>query len=360
MTRPIYFNGKFYAGGLNGVHRVADRLIREYDALLSAMPIDERPTAKLFIPRRRRWTPTLGAIRIVEEEGGHSQRWEQWRLPRLARDGVLVNLCNLAPLRHPRQLLLIHDAQFLFADSGYPLRQRLGYRWLVPRMAAASRTVLTVSDYSRSMLDVLDVVPRARTKVLYNGADHILEHAADGAVLPRFGLAQRGYILLFGSIKGYKNNAVVFNALRDPLPGLRLVVIGPNANALARAGIIPPPDTVFVGKIDDASLRALYESAHCLAFPSRTEGFGLPPVEAMLCGCPVVAAPAGAIPEVCRDAVRYADVDDPAGWRKTLSAMQCNAEAAKATSSSNRAADFTWAAAGLQLRHYVTSLSIEL
>lgn len=347
--RPVYFNGKFYAGGLNGVHRVADRLIREYDAILSAMPAEVRAPATLFIPRRRQWAPALNAVRIVEEEGAHTQRWEQWRLPRLARDGVLVNLCNLAPLRHPRQLLLIHDAQFLFRDSGYPLRQRLGYRWLVPRMARASACVLTVSEYSRSMLDVLGVVPRERTQVLYNGADHILEQAADPQALSRLGLTRGGYVMLFGSTKAYKNVRVVFDALREPMPGLRLVVIGTDAAAFAGAGLDPPADTVFAGKIDDAALRALYEGAHFLAFPSRTEGFGLPPVEAMLCGCPVVAAPAGAIPEVCRDAVMYADVDDPAGWRGAIGALRDEAHVVKIAVGRARAARFRWSIAGQRL-----------
>lgn len=352
MSRPVYFNGKFYAGGLNGVHRVADRLIREYDALLAAMPESERPPATLFVPSRRQWSPELSTIRIVEEEGAHTQRWEQWRLPRLARDGVLVNLCNLAPLSHPRQLLLIHDAQFLFPDSGYPLRQRLGYRWLVPRMARASAAVLTVSDYSRAMLDLLGVAPRARTRVLYNGADHILEQPADPRALDRLGLSRGGYVLLFGSTKAYKNVGVVFDALREPPPGLSLVVVGPGADAFARAGMTPPPGTVFAGKVDDAALRALYEGARCLAFPSRTEGFGLPPVEAMLCGCPVVAAPAGAVPEVCRDAVRYADVDDAAGWRHELSASVDD----HATDANDRAAAFRWSTAGSALKGEIERL----
>jgi glycosyltransferase involved in cell wall biosynthesis len=357
-VRPVYFNGKFYAGGLNGVHRVADRLIREYDAILSAMPADARPAATLFIPKQRQWGPELTTIRIVEEEGAHTQRWEQWRLPRLSRDGVLVNLCNLAPLRHPNQLLLIHDAQFLFPDSGYPLKQRLGYRWLVPRMARASATVLTVSEYSRAMLDVLGVVPRERTQVLYNGADHILEQAADPQALARLGLTHGGYVLLFGSTKAYKNVRVVFDAMREPIPGLRLVVIGTDAAAFARAGLEPPADTVFAGKVDDAVLRALYEGAHCLAFPSRTEGFGLPPVEAMLCGCPVVAAPAGAIPEVCRDAVAYADVDDAAGWREAIAGVrEVSSCSMKLAVSNKRGADFSWNMAGIKLHAAVADMS---
>lgn len=351
---PVYFNGKFYAGGLNGVHRVADRLIREYDALLAAQDPAARPPVRLLVPRRRKWEPALSAIELVEEDGADSQKWEQLRLPRLASDGVLVNLCNLAPIRHGRKLMLIHDAQFLFPDSGYPARQRLGYRLLVPRMARSSAQVLTVSDYSRQMLDLMDVVPRGRTAVLYNGADHILDAVPDAQALTRLGLEKGGYVLLFGSAKGYKNAAVVLSAFVDPLPGLHLVVVGMAEAELRRAGLPVPPGTVFAGKVDDAALRALYIGAHALAFPSRTEGFGLPPVEAMLCQCPVVAAPAGAIPEVCRDAVLYADVDDPAAWRRAFARLaDTELRAAKLASGAVRGAEFTWRAAGRRLFDHI-------
>jgi len=347
---PVYFNGKFYAGGLNGVHRVADRLIREYDALLAALDPCQRPSVRLILPRSRKWQPYLQAIELVEEEGADSQTWEQFRLPRLAADGILVNLCNLAPLAHRRKLILIHDAQFLFPDSGYPMRQRLGYRFLVPRMARSSSQVLTVSDYSRQMLDLMGVVPRDRTGVLYNGADHILDATSDRDALPRLGLDPGSYVLLFGSPKGYKNVAVVFKAFADPPPGLRLVVVGTSEAELRGAGLTLPPNVLFVGKIDDGVLRALYESAHALAFPSRTEGFGLPPVEAMLCRCPVVAAPAGAIPEVCRDAVIYADVDDALSWHAAfMRLLDPESRAAKLAAGAIRAGAFTWRSSARRL-----------
>ncbi len=144
---PIYFNGKFYSGGMNGVHRVSDRLIREVDALLAEMPAAKRPRARLFLPAERQWEPRLSAIELVETHGVTGQKWEQLTLPGLAADGVLVILANLAPLRHRRKVMLIHDAQFLFPDSSYPWRQRIGHKLLVPRMAKSSAAVLTVSDY---------------------------------------------------------------------------------------------------------------------------------------------------------------------------------------------------------------------
>lgn len=358
--RPIVFNGKFYAGGLNGVHRVADRLIRECDALLAAIPADRRPKARLLVPERRRWEPKLRAIELVSIAGADSQKWEQIGLPTAAGDAVIVNLANLAPVRATRQILLVHDAQFLFPDSGYPLRQRLGYRWLAPVMARRSATVLTVSHYSRAMLDLLGVAPRARSAVLYNGADHILDVRADDGTLARLGLTRGGYALMFGSPKGYKNNQIVFDAFAEGAVPVRLIVIGAEAAALAAAGLTVPENVLFAGRCDDAALRALYDGAHSLLVPSRTEGFGLPPIEAMLCGCPAIVAPAGALPEICRDAVLYADVDDAASWGSAIRTLDDPAvRQAKIAAGRERAGHFTWARAGGELLRHILRLSAE-
>jgi glycosyltransferase involved in cell wall biosynthesis len=358
-VRPLYINGKFYAGGLNGVHRVADRLIRELDARLMDLPAGQRPAATLFVPKRRRWGPDLQAIRVVEEKRGHSQLWEQLILPWRARDGLLLNLCNLAPILHGDKVLMLHDAQFLFPDSSYPWRLRWGYRLLTPLMARTSRMVVTVSEYSRQMLSLFGVAPRARIRVLHNGADHMLETPAQPAVLERLGLSAGAYAVHIASPKAYKNSAVVFEAFEHPtLADIPLVLVGPPATDLQAAGLKPPPGALFAGRIDDEELRALYEGALCLLFPSRTEGFGLPPVEAMLLGCPAVTSPAGAIPEVCGDAVLYANVDAPAEWVAAVDALNTDRvlRDAKVAAGRGRAAAFSWAGAGRRLGALLAAL----
>ncbi|MFM9936642.1 MAG: glycosyltransferase family 4 protein [Novosphingobium sp.] len=348
--RRVVFNGKFRAGGLNGVHRVAARLIQEVDSLLAQRPCSGDPPFTLIVPQGCAGGLDLAAIQVIEDDQPVSQGWEQWRLPRLAAGGLLVNLANLAPISHRPKVTMLHDAQFLRADSSYPWRQRIGYRLLTPLMARSSAQVLTVSAFSGRELGRGGVTGRRAAAVLHNGADHILEVAADHAVLERLGIAARGYALLFGSPKAYKNNAVVFDAFAaGALDPLRLVVIGPSRAVLEAAGLKPPADAIFAGACDDAALRALYESAEALLFPSRTEGFGLPPVEAMLCGCPVIAAPCGAVPEICGNAARYADPDMPGAWRGALGALLTGPRGAIIAAGQSRAARYTWARAGQAL-----------
>jgi glycosyltransferase involved in cell wall biosynthesis len=346
--RPIYFNGKFYSGGLNGVHRVADRLIREVDAIIGTLPQAERPEVSVLLPSNHKWEPTVQHIAVSREPKWKGQLWEQAILPFRARDGVLVNLCNLAPVAHWSKFLMIHDAQFLFPDSSYPARQRWGYRVLAPLMARTSREVWTVSNYSQQMLDLFGVSRRARTSVVYNGVDHMEEV---GCSRPA-NMSDDPFVVMFSSAKEYKNCQVVFRAFEDPaLARVKLVLIGSERAALSAVGMTPPSNAVFLGRLGDEEVRFLLESAICLTCPSRTEGFGLPPLEAMICGCPAVVAPAGAIPEVCRDAASYAGIDDPGEWVRAILRLDNDGEWRRAKVAAGRcqAAKFTWRTAGQQV-----------
>jgi glycosyltransferase involved in cell wall biosynthesis len=350
--RPkLFLNGKFYSGATNGVHRVADRLLRELDRLACEGGTPAAWDMRLLVPTARNWAPAFAAVRAIPQNRGHSQFWEQALLPLAARGGVLANFANLAPAWHPNQLTMVHDAQFRISPESYPPKLRWGYRALIPSGAKASRLVLTVSDYARDSLATFGIRERHAIRVLPNGGDHILETEPDGRIGRANGLRPGGYALLFGSVAAYKNVAVVFDAFaRSELAGLTLVMIGPSRQTLVDAGLRPPPDAIFVGSVDDATLRSLYEGARCLLYPSRTEGFGLPPVEAMLCNCPVVAAPAGAIPEVCRDAILYAGMDNSEEWARAVQSLSSpDVAAAKISAGRARAAQFTWAAAGLRL-----------
>jgi len=358
--RPIVFNGKFYAGSLNGVHRVADRLIHEVDRLLAGMPAEQRPHATLLLPRRRCRTPELAAIELRDHAFGHTQIWEQLVLPWKAGGSVLVNLCNLAPLLARRRITLLHDAQFMFTDNSYPARQRWGHRLLAPAMMRGSACPLTVSHFSRQIIDVTGICPRDRVSVLPNGADHMLGAVPAAGVLERWHLKPRGYAVMFGSPKRYKNVEVVMRAFGQPgLWDTILVVVGGTEHELVQAGIKAPANAVFTGPVSDGELRTLYQGAICVLMPSRTEGFGLPPVEAMQLGCPSVVAPAGAMPEVCRDAACYADTDDPAEWVQAVRALRDNEalRQAKVEAGRARAADYSWARAGECLLGHVLSLA---
>jgi glycosyltransferase involved in cell wall biosynthesis len=148
--------------------------------------------------------------------------------------------------------------------------------------------------------------------VVPNAAEHFVGLEPDRSVLDRLALPEHGYILAIGGRSRRKNLAVIERALEGfgPAPPL-VVAAGGASRAFAASNAAPASRSVFLDQVSDAAIKAFYASALCLVFPSRYEGFGLPPLEAMACGCPVITSRAASMPEVCGDAVLYCDPDRP-------------------------------------------------
>jgi glycosyltransferase involved in cell wall biosynthesis len=123
-----------------------------------------------------------------------------------------------------------------------------------------------------------------------------------------------------------------------------LVIAGGGAAIFSGGASKPGGGARYLGRVSDQELKSLYQNALALAFPSLTEGFGLPPVEAMQCGCPVLASTGGAIPEVCGDAVMYIAPDDQAGWTEAMERIEADQtlRARLSHAGRRRAALFTW------------------
>jgi glycosyltransferase involved in cell wall biosynthesis len=181
-------------------------------------------------------------------------------------------------------------------------RAELAYRRVAYRAAVqGSDVVITISQHVKeTIVERLGMKPD-RVRVIYPGVDLERLHPSD---------AERETFLLYPA-NGWphKNHARLLEAfaiLRRDRPELRLVLTGSGLEAL------PPAAGVEVrGHVPRDELIRLYRTAAALVFPSLYEGFGLPPLEAMACGCPVAAARAGALPEICGDAARYFDPTRP-------------------------------------------------
>ncbi|WP_206145119.1 glycosyltransferase family 1 protein [Burkholderia sp. Ac-20384] len=309
----LAINGKFTAQRMTGVQRVAYELTAELariasadDALSLVVPSDHDPAAM-----------PAGA-RSLTSGRRHGTLWEQWTLPRTTRGRTLLSLCNIGPLVKRDQLLVIHDAAIFDLPDGYSMAFRLWYRFAFSIMKRRARHIVTVSHFSRARLAARLGVPPARLSVVPGAVDHIDRIDADPGVLSRLNLETDRYVLFVGSLAPGKNLVRALAAvalMRESHPTLRFVIAG-GANAKvfgARAAGLREDDpyVTWAGYVTDGELKALYEHAGCFVFPSLYEGFGLPPLEAMRCGCPVIVSHEGALPEVCGGAALFCDAYSP-------------------------------------------------
>ncbi|TDH64011.1 glycosyltransferase family 1 protein [Dankookia rubra] len=308
---PLAINGRFLGQRVTGVQRFATEICRELDALAGAFRLAD---ARLLRPAGGPPSPFL---HLPEDASAllRGQAWEQSELPLRARGRTLVNLGNTAPLAAGRrQLVVIHDAGAFDTPESYSTAFRAWYRALHLALPRVEARIVTVSKFSRGRIAHHLKLDPARIGVMPEGAEHILRAPAASEVLARNGLAPGRYALVVGNPAAHKNLATLAEcAGLLGRHGCVLAVAGAADPAVFRQGSAPTTSESVraLGRVSDAELRALYESAICLLFPSRYEGFGLPPLEAMACGCPVIAAAAGAVPEVCGEAALWFDTDGP-------------------------------------------------
>ena len=359
----IAFNGKFFGAGPTGVHKVAEQLIAATDALIAEQ---SGPGADYALDIRSSVTvPSYRKIMCVEENPlvrrMHRIAWEQAYLPFARRKDFILNLCNLGPLFHRDSATLIHDAQVYSAPESYSRSFRLWYKFLFFFIGRRHKLIVTVSEFSRRELISYGVASADKIVVVHNGCDHVLQIRPDEGQLAALNLTPRRYVLALSNTQKHKNIAILLKAFaKSELKDVALVLFGGAKKAdFENLGHVVPPNVRFAGRVTDPELVGLMVNAGALAFPSLTEGFGLPPLEAMALGCPVVAAPFGALPEVCGEAALYADPLDPDAWSlKIRTVLNDEAVRQSLVSAGHRQAGiFTWKQAARNLFEAVKAVT---
>jgi len=213
-------------------------------------------------------------------------------------DAIHFPLSVMIPrVERPPAATTVHDLQHELYPRFFPrselLYRRVVYGWTLKR----SRIAIAISEHARETLIERHGLDPERVRTIHLGLDH-----------ERFrpdGRAREPFLLYPANRWPHKNHDRLFEAfalVRRERPELRLVLTGSG-----HEGRPLPEGVESRGRVSDDELVELYRSAACLVFPSLYEGFGLPPLEAMACGCPVAVAQATSLPEVCGDAAEYFD-----------------------------------------------------
>lgn len=307
--RALYINGRYLTQQATGVQRFAAEIVRAIDIQICSDESRAQVPYYLVVPIGDFTVPHLSSIRVIQSGRLTGHAWEQLELPRIARSGILFNPCGPAPWFHANQITTLHDASVYVAPAGYSWQFRTWHKSLIWRSGKHAKLIFTVSRFSAQQLIEICNIPPQKLRVIYPSGSHILRQQSDTTILRKHALDDKvPYVLCVGSQQANKNfSAVVEASTLLKGYGLRFVVVGSTNSSVFRNSVSNDENITLTGYVTDPELRALYENALCFVFPSLQEGFGIPPLEAMACGCPVIASNASSIPEACGAAPLYFD-----------------------------------------------------
>jgi glycosyltransferase involved in cell wall biosynthesis len=341
----VCINGRFLTQRSSGVQRFARELVKALDEELGSTPVPRTRPWVLLVPPGVSNLPLFKNIVLREVGSGTGHLWDQLMRFHCKASDVLVNLANSGPIFRGRSISIVHDAAVYRTPHNFTRAYRV-FHQVLGRLIAVRSRIGTVSEFSRRELADVLRVPAAQIFVVPNSCEHLRAVSPDESVLGRLGLASGRFFLAIGSPAPNKNLAAAIAAFSNLMGGdHQFVIVGALDKAVFGRGLADVPEgVVLAGGVSDEQVIALLRHATALVFPSLYEGFGIPPLEAMLNRCPVLAARIPPVVEVCGDAVLYFDPINPGSITGAM--RQAIDEPALLSQlverGENRAASFSW------------------
>ncbi|MCS7249834.1 MAG: glycosyltransferase family 4 protein [candidate division WOR-3 bacterium] len=306
----IIINGRFLTQKITGVQRYALQLIKEIDFLIEKGEIDKKKFQfKIFAPRNIIHNLELKHIPIRKIGILKGHLWEQLEFPFYLKNKILICLGNTAPLislfLNKKIIVTIHDLGFKYFPENYRFLFRTFYSILIPIILKYAWAIITVSESEKKL--ILNRYPFVKNKIFAIPQGGFIENP-----ITAIEIKERDYLLYVGSLakkKNLINFLLAFELIVNKNIPLNAIVIAPEGKIFEKVDIKIKPEVKkrvkFINKIDDQELISYYKNAFCFVFPSFHEGAGIPPIEAMSCGCPVLCSDISVLKERCNNAAIY-------------------------------------------------------
>jgi glycosyltransferase involved in cell wall biosynthesis len=299
-NKKIYINARFLTQEITGSQRFAIEISRQLKHL--------HPEIKFIAPKNIIHKEIAEELEVEVCGNLKGHLWEQIELPlclKLKNNPVLINLVNTAPLVYKNKIVTILDLSWKNFPYAVSKKFYLWYKFLIPKIAKNSKHIMTISEFSKKDISESLNIPREKISII---------DCAISGYFKELDFKKERIVLAVGSLHPFKNlerliNGFIFLTENNKFLSYKLVLIGgKNKKVLADVNFdkyFARKDIVFTGYVDDECLVEFYNKADVFVFPSLFEGFGIPPLEAMACGCPVICSTAASLPEVCGDAAYY-------------------------------------------------------
>lgn len=322
FVNKLFVNGRFLTQPMTGVERYAYNICK-------AMARLQQPFTIVCPKAPIHQDYDVSDLNIVHYGIGNSHFWEQCVLPFFfigKKDYVVLSFTGLGSILIRHKVMTIHDLSFLKNPSWYSRTYYWYYKFMTPLAVKTSKHILTVSEFSKSeILGFYSFLKAEKISVVYNAIDRQLFKPTANSQQPSV-----PFVLCVSSIDPRKNFARLVEACQG-LTGAKLYIVGKYNRVFSQQmALDTTPDHIqFLGRVSDEELVRLYNQAACFVFPSLYEGFGLPPLEAMACGCSVLVSDIPVEREVCGDAALYFNPLDPHNILHTITQYLNDADVIK-------------------------------